>query len=496
MVNYAIAASIPSGNVTYTIGEGTNAHTATISPSNTYTISTLDNLISKLANGDEIYVTGLSTGDFATLITALINYQKSLEVSLYVKGCPDEKISFDGSNSKLSTLLFDGGAITSISISGTISKVSMNSLQNISISLKKCKELSITNCSHVNCDTQIFMSATDSLTIKDTTFENLSIDFESNNTDVSDISMVGQNNTLNIRNYGGKTEDLQITNSIQFQSCSIWSCPNIDLSNIKTDEICLIDLPITELPSTWNRSSIYLYSCHNIKSISGTYDALIAVNCRKLKVVDVSNIGLYKFIWNQSLDTIIKDGITYGNSGELIDNLITNPTATYSNLLRFNAFRNFEIYSAPNIINGKLVYNSKNNILVNNDTEVENSIGSSVKSENIAYTGLCTLGQDVTRDYSSGIGTYYIWVDFTNINSSPFTVPVDVCGYNMNTDVKNGLIDIMNKNNSSRPHVIITDMSSSSFNNRYILVLSTLEIEPIPSDIPNIFNINLVMGNL
>lgn len=677
MVNYAIADSIPSGDVVYTIGEGSNEHAATISPSNTYMISTVSNLINVLANNDEIYVTGLSTGQFTTLINALINHQESLEISLYVKDCPDTSISFDGSNSKLSTLLFDSGAIESISISGstsfllidnnnttltsvsfngnkldlsgcsnvelttstqawvilkligcsnislgtinlsssvqaidltdinsvqslicsnvsdkniiqsalgarsidilkctecnipeidlsvtntldlsiidstcdgitlpqdmnslvtnnltneisinstknlnvqrcnvscetvnlisnnssavsinnsgTIGVVNANNLSDINISLEKCGTLNINNCTNVKCNTGFFTTAIDSLTIKNTTFNVLSIDFESNNIDISDISMVGQNGTLNIRNYSGTTEDLQINDSILFQSCSIWSCPNINLSDIRPDEIYLIDLPITELPSTWVNTSIYLYSCHNIESISGTYDLLFAANCSSLKAVDVSNIGSYQFIWNQSLDTIIKDGITYGNSGELIDNLITNPTDAYSKLLRFNAFRNLEIYSAPNIIDGKLVYDNQYNILVNNDTELENSINSGVKNENMLYTGLCTLGQDVTSDYSGGLGPRFIWIDFANINSSPFMEPADACGYNMNADVKNGLINIADKTNSVLPQTIITDISSSSFNNKYTLVLSTSELKPTPSDIPNKFSINLII---
>lgn len=677
MVNYAIVDSIPSGDVVYTIGVGSNEHTATISPSNTYMISTVSNLINVLANNDEIYVTGLSTGQFTTLINALINHQESLEISLYVKDCPDTSISFDGSNSKLSTLLFDGGAIESISISGstsfllidnnnttltsvsfngnkldlsacsnvelttstqvwvilkltgcsnislgtinlssnvqaidltdinsvqslicsnisdkniiqsalgarsidilkctecnipeidlsvtntldlniidstcdgitlpqdmntlvienltneisinstknlnvkgcniscatvnlisnnssavsinnsgTIGVVNANNLSDINISLEKCGTLNINNCTNVKCNSEFFTIATDSLTIKNTTFNKLSIDFESNNIDISGVSMVGQNGTLNIRNYSGTTEDLQINDSISFQSCSIWSCPNINLSDIKSDTIRLIDLPITELPSTWVNTSIYLYSCHNIESISGTYDILFAANCSSLKAIDVSNIAIYQFIWNQSLDTIIKDGITYGNSGELIDNLITNPVDAYSKLLRFNAFRNLEIYSAPNIIDGKLIYDNQYNITVNNDTEVENSISSGVKNENMVYTGLCTVGQDVTSNYSGGLGPYFIWMDFTNINNSPFKESSDVCGYNMNADVKNELINIADRANSVYPQIIITDISSSSFNNKYTLVLSTSELKPIPSDIPNIFNINLII---
>lgn len=677
MVNYAIADSIPSGDVVYTIGVGSNEHTATISPSNTYMISTVSNLINVLANNDEIYVTGLSTGQFTTLINALINHQESLEISLYVKDCPDTSISFDGSNSKLSTLLFDSGAIESISISGstsfllidnnnttltsvsfngnkldlsgcsnvelttstqvwiilklnecssislgtinlssstqamdltdinsvqslicsnvsdkniiqsalgatiidklkctecnipvidlsatntldlniidstcdgitlaqdmnslvienltneisiestknlnvrkcnvscgtinlisnnssavsinnsgTIGVVNANNLSDINIGLEKCGTLNINNCTNVECNIEFFTTAIDSLTIKNTTFESLSMDFESNNIDISDVSIAGQNGRLNIRNYSGTTEDLQINDSISFQSCSIWSCPNINLSDIKPETIYLIDLPITELPSTWVNTSIYLYSCHNIESISGTYEMLFAANCSSLKAIDVSNIGVYQFIWNQSLDTIIKDGITYGNSGELIDNLITNPADTYSKLLRFNAFRNLEIYSAPNIIDGKLIYDNQYNITVNNDTEVENSISSGVKNENMAYTGLCTFGQDVTSDYSVGLGPYFMWGDFTNINSSPFTESSDVCGYNMNADVKNGLINIADKANSVYPQIIITDISSSSFNNKYALVLSTSELKPTPSDIPNIFNINLII---
>lgn len=387
----------------------------------------------------------------------------------------------------------NNSSAVSINNSGTIGVVNANNLSDINIGLEKCGTLNINNCTNVKCNSEFFTIATDSLTIKNTTFNKLSIDFESNNIDISDISIAGQNGTLNIRHYSGTTEDLQINDSISFQSCSIWSCPNINLSDIKPYAIYLIDLPITELPSTWVNTSIHLYSCHNIESISGTYELLFAANCSSLKAIDVSNIGSYQCIWNQSLDTIIKDGITYGNSGELIDNLITNPADTYSKLLRFNAFRNLEIYTAPNIIDGKLIYDNQYNITVNNDTEVENSISSGVKNENMMYTGLCTVGQDVTSDYSGGSGPYFIWMDFTNINSSPFTESSDVCGYNMNADVKNGLINIADKANLVYPQIIITDISSSSFNNKYTLVLSTSELKQIPSDIPNIFNINLII---
>lgn len=375
--------------------------------------------------------------------------------------------------------------------SGTISSVKANDKSGIYIKLERCENLSLTDCKNVECGGGIFTTATNSLTITDTIFKTLSMNFESNNVEVSNISVTG--NILNIRNYDGKTEDLHIDNNKSFDSCSIWSCPKIVPSNINSDTIYLIDSPITELPSEWANDSIYLYSCHNIESISGTYATLIAINCSKLKEVDVTNIELYRLIWNQSLDTIIKDGTIYGNSGELIDNLLANPTLLYGNVLRFNAFKNLEIYSAPNIINGKLIYNKQYNIVTNTNTEVENSIASDVNDKNINYTGLCTLGQDVTSDYSGGLGTYFIWIDFTNINTSPFTEPVDVCGYNMNADVTNGLIDMMNRYNSIYPPTIITDIPSSSFNNKNILVLSTSDLKPSSSDAPNKFNIYLVV---
>lgn len=650
MTSYAITAEKPTGDVTYTIGGGSNMHTAKISPDNTYLISAIGSLISVLKTGDEVYVTGLSENDFSALITDLNGSQGDIKISLYVKGCPDTDISFEETISKLFTLLFDGGKITSISTtayqtfllivndsetltsvsfkgdkldlsgcskvtlsttslnwvilklngcsnieleevdldinttdvdftdmgsittlncsnckitaidlsntrissinisdsiittikipkkidsltisnlineisidsakhlnvqecnvscknvnlendyssaisinnSGTIEKVSATGLQGINIGLEKCKELSLDGCTYVNCNADFFTTATDSLTIENTKFNQLSMNFESNNVEVSNISVAG--NILNIRNYNGKTEDLHINNTISFDSCSIWSCPNINPSNINSDTIYLIDSPITELPSEWANDSIYLYSCHNIESISGTYPTLIAINCSKLKEVDVSNIELYRLIWNQSLDTIIKDGTIYGNSGELIDNLLANPTLLYGNILRFNAFKNLEIYSAPNIINGKLIYNKQYNIVTNTNTEVENSIGSDVNDKNINYTGLCTLGQDVTNDYSGGLGTYFIWIDFTNINTSPFTDPIDICGYNMNTDVKNGLIDMTSSYNSIYPQTIITDIPSSSFNNKNILVLSTSDLKPASE--PNKFNINLIV---
>lgn len=373
--------------------------------------------------------------------------------------------------------------------SGTISSVKANDKSGIYIKLERCENLSLTDCKNVNCGGDIFTNATNSLTIKDTTFNTLSMDFESNKVEVSNISAAG--NTLNIRNYNGKTEDLKIDDNISFDSCSIWSCPEIVPSKIKSDTIYLIDSPITEIPSEWANDSIYLYSCHNIESISGTYATLIVINCSKLKEVDVSNIDLYRFIWNQSLDTIIKDGVIYGNSGELIDNISPSPTLLYGNILRFNAFKNLEIYSAPNIINGKLIYNKQYNIVANTNIEVENSIGSNVNDENMNYTGLCTLGQDVTSDYSAGLGPYFIWTDFTNINTSPFTDPIDICGYNMNTDVKNGLIDMTSSYNSIYPETIITDIPSSSFNNKNILVLSTSDLKPASE--PNKFTINLVV---
>lgn len=399
---------------------------------------------------------------------------------LYVQKC---NVSCENVN------LESNGSAISFNNSGTISNVNAEKLSNIYIKLENCENLSIIKCTNVNCGGDIFTNATNSLTIKDTTFNTLSMDFESNKVEVSNISAAG--NTLNIRNYNGKTEDLKIDDNISFNSCSIWSCPEIVPSNIKSDTIYLMDSPITEIPSEWANDSIYLYSCHNIESISGTYATLIVINCSKLKEVDVSNIDLYRFIWNQSLDTIIKDGVIYGNSGELIDNISPSPTGLYGNILRFNGFENLKIYSAPNIINGKLIYNKQYNIVANTNTEVENSIGSNVNDENMNYTGLCTLGQDVTSDYSAGLGPYFIWTDFTNINTSPFTDPIDICGYNMNTDVKNGLIDMTSSYNSIYPQTIITDIPSSSFNNKNILVLSTSDLKPASE--PNKFNINLIV---
>lgn len=637
--------------------------------------------MNRLRNNDEIYVTNLSTGDFTTLINKLIQHQTSLEISLYVKECQDEVITFVGTNSKLSTLLFDGGAIKSIYIygsknfllidnnseiltkvsfngnkldlsgcsnvklttsttqwnilklngcseielgtiqldsntkevdftdinsvqdlnfsnitngnndnniilsalkakvinkikfsecdipaidlsitntldldiidskcdditlpqdmnslvisnltneisinstknlsvqncnvscgnvnlesdsssaisiknSGIIGSVNASNLSNISIALEKCEKLNINGCANIICSPYFFTTATDSLTIKNSTFHILSIDFESTNVDVSGMTMSGQNMTLNIRNYNGTTEDLGIDSHVSLDSCSIWCCPNIDLSNIKSNVLYLIELPIIELPSIQVSDIIFLYNCHKITSISGNYESLIAINCSSLKEVDVSNMGVYRLVWNQSLDTIIKDGTTYGNSGELIDNLLTSPTDAYGKLLRFNAFRNLEIYSAPNIINGKLIYNNQYNIIANTNTDVADSITNSDKNKNMSYTGLCTLGRDVTSDYSAGLGDYFIWIDFTNISTSSFTNPANICGYNMNPEVKNELIDTANRYNLIYPITIITDIPSSSFNNKNILVLSTSDLKPTPSDTPNVFNIKLIV---
>ena len=131
------------------------------------------------------------------------------------------------------------------------------------------------------------------------------------------------------------------------------------------------------------------------------------------------------------------------------------------------------------------------NIEAKTEADITNSLNNTDKDKNISYTGLCTIGQAITSEWVVALGTYYIWTDFTDINISSFKDSVEICGYNMNTDVEEGLIEMINKYNSIFPATIITDIPSSRFNNKNILVLSTSDLKPASE--PNKFNINLIV---
>lgn len=245
-----------------------------------------------------------------------------------------------------------------------------------------------------------------------------------------------------------------------------------------------------------------LISCSDLTYLEGTFPQLYVYCCPNIKWIDLSNVNQWIIIGNTKLESVIYNTTqVYGTGTDplfSIDKLVEQFSSEEFHVFRFNAFKNVNFISNPNFINNKLHYDD--NYILNIST-LEDFITSTTNTDltkNVIYTGMYKLDFDAEPGslFTLNMFGYLIFMNNFKMNiSDNDTKPISFLNLSEESIISSS--KIINDNRLVVPKILFSDsdtidtfLANDQYNNIISLKITSGNG---PSDISNIFNINLVI---
>ena len=386
------------------------------------------------------------------------------------------------------------GEIISYSNKGIIGTIIINDLDNISVCCDNCKSININNC------TNIFMGnynpywaytyASESISITNSSFKSLYIDFSSGNVDLSGSKWITISDPdvefcqLGIKNFEGTS-----INDFPINVCDdviLWNCQNFIVDSNYKWALSLINSNTSILPECWG---LIVIDCPSLKSYNGKCTHLSIFCCDNIETIDISNVENSYIIGNRNLKSFTYNNIMYGIDIP-VDEFLKLPENLYR-IFRCNGFDNVDFRSNPNFINDSLVYNNKYNLNIYNESQlIDSMFNDSDQTKNIINTGI----GDIRYNISTNDNTYNIIDSFGIYINSPSiifnNIPLRPCLIEkLSNESIESINNIVDKSRYIYPLMIIS--SSELFNSENLIFVKIGSINIIES---NNFSINLIIN--
>lgn len=395
--------------------------------------------------------------------------------------------------------------VISVNNYGIIGDIEFNNVTQVNILVVECNSIIIDNCNVIfDCNIynpigSIFTHAKSNLSITNSTIDKFVIDF--GNPTIESITLSGlswSNNTghaLYIKNFD--SENIEGLPMSQCPNVIIWNCPNFIIDESYTDNLSIIDSNTSILP----QCKLTLISCSDLTYLEGTFPQLYVYCCPNIKWIDLSNVNQWIIIGNTKLESVIYTTQVYGTGTDplfSIDKLVEQFSSEEFHVFRFNAFKNVNFISNPNFINNKLYYDNEYIINISTLEDFITSTTNTDLTKNIIYTGMYKLDFDVEDGslFTLNMFGYLIFMNNFKMNiSDNDTKPISFLNLSEESIISSS--KIINDNRLVVPKILFSDsdtidtfLANDQYNNIISLKITSGNE---PSDISNIFNINLVI---
>lgn len=404
----------------------------------------------------------------------------------------------------------DTASAISVNNYGIIGDIEFNNVTSVNIMVVECNSIIINNCNVIfdpNIDSyfgSIFTHAKSKLSITNSTINRFVIDF--GNPTIENITLSGlswsnfTDHTLYLKNFDSENiEGLPMT---QCSDVFIWNCPNFIIDESYTNNLSIINSNTSVLP----QCNLKLIACSDLTYLEGTFPQLYVYCCPNIKWIDLTNVSQWVIVGNTKLESVIYNRTEVYGAGTnplfTIDELVKKFSTDEYHLFRFNAFKNVDFISNPNFIDNKLYYGKegyeKYILEFHTPEELFASVTNPDPTQNIIYTGMYSLYLDAPEGSSF---TLFMFADLIFMNN--FELPISdssaipIAFLNLSEESIFSNSQIINNNRFTFPRILFSDSDTIDTllaNDQYNNIIS-LKIAPgnKPSDISNIFNINLVI---
>lgn len=385
------------------------------------------------------------------------------------------------------------GEIISYSNNGAIENIIINDLDNINVCCDNCKSINIKNCRNIFMGSYdpywAYTYASESISITNSTFKSLYVDFSSGNVDLNGSEWIEISNPdTEFCQFGIKNFEGESIYGFPINVCDdaiLWNCPNFIVDSNYKWALSLINSNTSILPECWG---LIIIACSSLESYDGKCTHLSIFCCDNIETVDISNVENSYIIGNRNLKSFTYNNITYGTNIP-VDEFLKLPDNLYR-IFRCNGFDNVDFRSNPNFINNSLVYNNSYKLNIYNESQlIKSMFDDSDQTKNIINTGI----GDIKYNISTNDNTYNIIDSFGIYINSPSirfnNIPLRPCIIEkLSNETIESINNIVDKSRYIYPLMII---SSSELNTSENLIF--LKIESINVIESKNFYINLII---
>ena len=445
------------------------------------------NILIKNGTYDNIYTLDnleyLSINNIPNIIS--IKTTKSIDVVLCNVSC--EKIERDG----------ESGSVVSYYNKGIIGDIIISNSDEFILSVFDCNSIKLTNCTNINMIDNIsetFTRSTNSISFINCTFKVFAIDYSSGSVELSNCSWIESDDnqrTFMIKNYNGTINDFSYFPLSKCEHVTLFNCPNFIFDDSTPNSVILINSNTTKNP---NSRLLYITNC-DLTNWSGKNEILRINSCNNLKSLDLSNVN-YCYVYNNiNLKSFIVNGISYGID-KPVDEYISQHLSTH--FFRFNGFENVNYISNPNFVNGKLKYDDKYIIQLNQSNDIFNNFMTVIEN------GIISINFELEKNDFDDLLESYVYGLYTITNNHSIISDRYTSGNSFSSNLVDEDIDKIVRNisfiNLTNPITVtsgketISKLEERLLNSPYksnIILVSTSDNNSNTTS--NLFSVKLVM---